>query len=46
MAGGNYTISVGTVGGGLSVSPDGGDRWDKLPKEFGEIRSLALTPND
>lgn len=37
MAEGNYTISVGTVGG---------DRWDKLPKEFGEIRSLALTPND
>ena len=25
---GNYTISVGTVGGGLSVSPNGGETWE------------------
>jgi hypothetical protein len=30
----------------LYVSTDGGDNWDKLQKEFGEIRSLALTPNE
>lgn len=26
-------------------SADGGETWEKLPKEFGEIRSVALTPN-
>ena len=28
------------------VSTDGGENWNKLQKEFGEIRSLALTPNE
>ena len=45
---GNYTISVGTVGGGLSVSPDGGESWnrirDPLPSEC-NIRALAVDPN-
>ncbi len=48
MAGGNYTISVGTVGGGLSVSPDGGESWNRirnpLPSEC-NIRALAVDPN-
>ena len=35
-----------SIYGYLYVSSDGGDTWDKLQKEFGEIRSLALTPND
>jgi photosystem II stability/assembly factor-like uncharacterized protein len=34
-----------SIYGYLYVSSDGGDSWDKLQKEFGEIRSLALTPN-
>jgi len=28
------------------VSTDGGESWQKLKKEFGEIRTLAVTPND
>ena len=44
---GNYTISVGTIGGGLSVSPDGGESWnrirDPLPSEC-NIRALAVDP--
>ena len=35
-----------SIYGYVYVSADGGDSWDKLQKEFGEIRSLALTPND
>ena len=31
--------------GELFVSSDGGDSWDKLRREFAEIRSLAWTPN-
>jgi hypothetical protein len=27
------------------VSTDGGESWQKLRKEFGEIRTLALMPN-
>ena len=46
---GNYTISVGTVGGGLSVSPDGGESWNRirnpLPTEC-NIRALAADPNN
>ena len=46
---GNYTISVGTIGGGLSVSPDGGESWNRirnpLPTEC-NIRTLAVDPND
>ena len=31
--------------GYVYVSEDAGDTWHKLPKEFGEIRALAVTPN-
>ena len=45
----DYTISVGTVGGGLSISPDSGDTWnrirDPLPSE-GNIRALAVYPDN
>jgi photosystem II stability/assembly factor-like uncharacterized protein len=33
-----------TCSGQVFVSRDGGDDWQKLPREFGEIRSLAWTP--
>jgi photosystem II stability/assembly factor-like uncharacterized protein len=33
-----------SVSGEVYHSNDGGDRWTKLPREFGEIRSLAWTP--
>jgi len=33
-----------SVSGEIYHSPDGGERWDKLPREFGEIRSLVWTP--
>jgi photosystem II stability/assembly factor-like uncharacterized protein len=31
--------------GYVYVSEDSGESWQKLQKEFGEIRSVALTPN-
>lgn len=33
-----------SVSGQVFHSADGGDRWEKLPREFGEIRSLAWVP--
>jgi hypothetical protein len=39
------TIHIGTVGGGLSSTPDRGDTWQKLRKEFGDIHSVMVTPN-
>ena len=46
---GNYTISIGTVGGGLSCSPDGGETWnrirDPLPSEC-NVRALTVYPDD
>ncbi len=45
----DYTIFVGSVGGGLSYSPDGGESWnrvrDPLPSEC-NIRALTVYPND
>ena len=45
----DYTIAVGTVGGGLSVSPDGGDTWnrirDPLPSEC-NVRALTVYPDN
>lgn len=35
-----------SIYGYVYVSTDGGENWDKIQKEFGEIRSLALTPNE
>ena len=45
----DYSICVGTIGGGLSQSPDGGETWnrirDPLPTE-GNVRALAVYPNN
>ena len=41
----DYAICVGTVGGGLSHSPDGGESWDQIrepiPSEC-NVRALAV----
>ncbi len=39
------TIVAASLYGYVYVSNDGGDSWEKLKKEFGEIRAVALTPN-
>jgi len=31
--------------GYLYTSDDGGESWSKLKKEFGEIRTVAVSPN-
>ena len=45
----NYTICLGTIGGGLSSSPDGGETWNRirspLPSEC-NVRALAVYPTD
>ena len=38
-------IAAASIYGYIYVSDDGGDSWQKLRKEFGEIRTLALMPN-
>ena len=40
----NVTVAA-SIFGYVYVSEDGGDCWQKLHKEFGEIRSVALLPN-
>ena len=44
----DYAICVGTVGGGLSCSPDGGQTWNRirspLPSEC-NVRALAVYPD-
>lgn len=37
-------IYASSVSGELYRSQDGGEEWEKLPREFGEIRALAWTP--
>ena len=39
------TIVAHTVNGYLYLSNNGGETWDKLPKEFGHIRAVAVSPN-
>jgi photosystem II stability/assembly factor-like uncharacterized protein len=39
------TIAAACVLGYVYLSDDGGANWRKCPHEFGEIRSLALTPS-
>ncbi len=45
----DYTIAVGSVGGGLSISPDGGQTWTRIrtpiPSES-NVRTLSVYPND
>ncbi len=38
-------VVAATLFGYVYVSTDAGDNWIKLQKEFGEIRSIAVTPN-
>jgi photosystem II stability/assembly factor-like uncharacterized protein len=38
-------IVAASLYGYVYTSDDGGESWSKLKKEFGEVRSLALTPN-
>jgi photosystem II stability/assembly factor-like uncharacterized protein len=38
-------IAAASLYGYVFVSADGGESWQKLQKEFGEIRTLALMPN-
>jgi photosystem II stability/assembly factor-like uncharacterized protein len=38
-------IVAASLYGYVYISEDGGDSWTKGKREFGEIRSLALTPN-
>ncbi len=39
------TIAAACLYGYVYLSSDGGESWRKLRKEFGEIRTLALSPN-
>ena len=38
-------IAAASLYGYVYVSEDGGESWRKLKKEFGEVRSVAVTPN-
>jgi photosystem II stability/assembly factor-like uncharacterized protein len=38
-------VYASSVSGGVYRSTDGGVRWEKLVREFGEIRALAWTPS-
>ena len=48
----NYTICIGSVGGGLSCSPDGGDTWNRirtpLPQSatFEHFMSIPMGPRE
>jgi hypothetical protein len=37
-------LYASSVSGELYRSTDAGASWEKLPREFGEIRALAWTP--
>ena len=46
---GDYTICVGTVGAGISRSPDGGETWERIISTLDpecDVRALTLFPND
>jgi hypothetical protein len=38
-------IVAASLYGYVYISDDAGDSWRKLEKEFGEVRSVAVTPN-
>ncbi len=40
-----HVVAAASLYGYVYVSTDGGESWQKLRKEFGEIRTLALMPN-
>jgi hypothetical protein len=40
-----HVIAAASLYGYVYVSGDGGESWQKLRKEFGEIRTLALMPH-
>ena len=40
----NVIVAV-SLGGFIYLSEDGGETWEKLAKEFDEIRSVMVTPN-
>ena len=40
-----HVIAAASLYGYVYVSTDGGESWQKLRKEFGEIRTLAVMPN-
>ena len=44
----DYSIFIGTVGNGLQVSRDGGERWSATPVGGleGNVRTIAVYPND
>ena len=37
-------VYAASVSGQVYRSTDGGTTWQKLPREFGEVRALAWTP--
>jgi len=39
------TIVASSIFGYVYLSEDGGESWTKLDREFGEVRSVAVTPN-
>jgi photosystem II stability/assembly factor-like uncharacterized protein len=45
----DFTLCVGTVGGGLSCSPDGGETWNRIrqpiPSEC-NVRALTVYPDN
>jgi hypothetical protein len=40
-----HVVAAASLYGYVYVSGDGGESWQKLRKEFGEIRTLAVMPN-
>ena len=48
----SFTMMVGTVGGGLNVSADGGETWThigtggRLPPAECDVRALTVYPNN
>ncbi|HEX2170895.1 MAG TPA: YCF48-related protein [Dehalococcoidia bacterium] len=39
------TLAAASLYGHVFVSEDGGTAWRKLPREFGEVRAVAVLPN-
>ena len=45
----DFTMFVGTVGGGLNVSSDGGASWNQIRSSVtteGNVRAVTVYPND